>query len=448
MDATLNSKRLSGRIYSAFINQNSFFMKKFLLTAIGLVTAIFLLFSLQGCLKDRYAKTYSYTYYLPVYKTTQEVRSNIKSNAAQPIQQPGKIYIKGQYIFLNDIDKGIHIIDNSNPSQPQNIAFIDIPGNMDLAVKGNTLYADLYTDLVAIDISNPHHVTLKKVVEGVFPERYYTYFRPDSLKVIASWEKRDTTITERGSLDNLLKSGRVFMDYAALSSSQGSGKSTSVSPYGVGGSMARFAVVSQRLYTVGSSRLDIFNISNTNDPFNVNNKNLGQNIETIYPFEDKLFIGSQTGMLVYDISLADYPVQIGQFSHVASCDPVISDGEYAYVTLRSGTTCWRSINELDILKLTSFTDPLLVKTYSMTNPRGLSKDGTALFICDGKDGLKIYDATNLSNLQLMKTIAVPETYDVITMSGRAILVAKDGLYQYDYTDLNNVRLLSKITLQN
>lgn len=427
-------------------------MKKFLLAAIGCMAICFVIFFLQGCLKDTYTKTYHYTYYAPVYKTSQEVRNNIKSNPSQPIEKAGKLYVKGQYIFLNDIDKGIHVIDNSNPSSPQQVAFITIPGNMDLAVKGNTLYADLYTDLVAIDISNPRNVVLKKVVEGVFPHRYYNgNFIPDSTKVIASWERRDTTVTEKYALDQMIGGGRIYMDYAAFSGTavpQSNKSGASVSPYGVGGSMARFTIINQRLYTVGASDLSVFNISNTENPLFVTKKNLTASIETIYPFADKLFIGSQTGMFIFDISFADNPVQVGQFSHVMSCDPVISDGQFAYVTLRTGTTCARNANQLEVLKLTNLINPVSVKIYPMTNPYGLSKEGSMLFVCDGKDGLKIYDANDVMNLQLKKTISVPEAYDVITLGGDAILVAKDGLYQYDYSDLNNIRLLSKITIQN
>lgn len=424
-------------------------MKKLLLAFTGIV-GLCLLLTFQGCLKDSVTKTYHYTYYLPVYKTTQEVRTNIKSNPAQPVERPGKIYIKGQYIFLNDVDKGIHVIDNSNPSQPQQIAFIDIPGNMDLAVKGNILYADLYTDLVAIDITNPRNVVLKKVIEGVFPHRYYTNgFIPDSTKVIANWEKRDTTVTEKFSMNRWLKSANVYMDYAAFPnalSSSTSGKSGS--PYGVGGSMARFAIVNQRLYTVGQSELSVFTISTMENPSFVNSKDIGWNIETIYPFMDKLFIGSQTGMFIYDISSANNPVQVGQFAHLASCDPVISDGQFAYVTLRAGTTCARNANELEVLKLNNLTSPSLIKTYAMTSPQGLSKDGTTLFICDGKDGLKIYDANEVMNLRLMSTVNTSEAYDVIAFNNHALVEAKDGLYQYDYSDLHNVRLLSKINIQN
>ncbi|MGH2566452.1 MAG: hypothetical protein ACRDE8_05725, partial [Ginsengibacter sp.] len=130
-------------------------MKKYLSITTILFVALAATIFFAGCVKDNCKHTFSYTLYLPVYKTTAEVRANIKSNPAETIQQPGKIVLLGNYIFLNEVDKGIHVIDNSNPSSPRNIAFIDIPGNEDLAVKGNTLYADLYTDLVTLDISDP-----------------------------------------------------------------------------------------------------------------------------------------------------------------------------------------------------------------------------------------------------------------------------------------------------
>jgi hypothetical protein len=82
----------------------------------------------------------------------------------------------------------------------------------------------------------------------------------------------------------------------------------------------------------------------------------------------------------------------------------------------------------------------------MTNPHGLSKEGTTLFICDGKSGVKIYNAADPNNLQLIKNIAGIESYDVIAYNSIALVVAKDGLYQYNYSDINNITLLSKITL--
>ena len=125
----------------------------------------------SGCIKDNCTRENTYTYFMPVYKTTAEVKANIKSNTARLVENPGKLFIRGNYIFLNEVDKGIHIINNANPVKPVNVAFVDIPGNLDLAVNGNALYADLYTDMVTLDISNPLNVIVKKYNEGVFPFR-------------------------------------------------------------------------------------------------------------------------------------------------------------------------------------------------------------------------------------------------------------------------------------
>ena len=420
-------------------------MNKKLTVEIASFLLITVILGMTACVKDSCKEMHTYTYYQAVYKTKSEVRENIKSNSPRQVENPGKIYIRGNYIFLNETDKGIHVIDNTNPAQPQNIAFIDIPGNMDLAVKGNTLYADLYTDLVAIDISNPASVKLSKVIESVFPYRYWGngfVGTNNSDQIITDWVRRDTTVTESCERQNWLFTDRADIFFAAQSNSS----ATSVSPIGVGGSMARFTIMNDRLYTVGISDLDVFNIVNANDPKHTNRLNVGWSIETIYPFKNRLFIGSQAGMFIYNVSNADAPVADGQFNHARSCDPVIADDDYAYVTLRSGTTCQGFTNQLDIVKLNNITDPVLQKTYPMKNPHGLSKDGDLLFICDGDAGLKLYNAANVMNLQLIMEIGDIDAYDVIAMNKIALVVAKDGLYQYNYANPAEIRLLSKITV--
>ncbi len=400
-------------------------------------------FFLNSCVKDTFSRTHSYRFYEPVYQTTAEVRANIKSGVAEPLKNPGKLAIRGQYLFINEIDKGIHVIDNSNPAQPAPVAFIAIPGNVDLAVKDNLLYADLYTDLVTIDITNPLNIQVKNIVQGVFPHRYYgTNFINDSTKIIAKWIQKDTTVTDKDALENLRnRNGIVFMDGAQFAANKASFGNSS--PVGIGGSMARFTIVNNRLYTVGTTDLNVFSIAAVN-PVHEAKKNVGFNIETIYPFKNKLFIGSANGMFIYDISVPSNPALQSQFSHVRSCDPVIADDLNAYVTLRSGTFCQGFTNQLEVLNITNVNTPYLVKTYPMTNPHGLSKDDNTLFICDGKGGLKVYNASNPSNLQLIKTISGIETYDVIAFDNIALVVAKDGLYQYDYANLNAIQLISKI----
>jgi hypothetical protein len=399
---------------------------------------------LSGCLKDKTFHTYSY--FEPVYRTTAEVRANIKSNPVRDVLQPGKIFIRGQYIFLNEIDKGIHIIDNGNPSSPKKIAFVDIPGNMDMAVKGNTLYADAYTDLVVIDISNPLQVGLKKVIEDVFPFRFYNgYFLQDTSKVLVDWKRKDTTVEESFSGGGFWR-GRMQEDVVFMSASNGtkSASSGSGTPFGLGGSMARFSIVQNHLYTVTTSHLNVFQIADALNPVFTKDISLGWNIETIYPFRDQLFVGSMNGMFIFSIANPNEPIQTGQFEHARSCDPVIADDQFAYVTLRSGTACEGFNNQLDVVDLRNPSTPFLSKTYSMTNPHGLSKDGNILFICDGKAGLKIYNASDVNNLQLISIIENMETFDVIAFKGIALVVAKGGLYQYDYTNPAKPVLLSKM----
>ncbi|HXS56492.1 MAG TPA: hypothetical protein VN726_10240, partial [Hanamia sp.] len=370
----------------------------------NIITASFILALLaiffSSCIKDSCSHLQTYTFYEPVYKTTAQVKADIKSGTPQEVKNPGKIVIRGRYIFLNEVDKGIHVIDNSNASSPKNVAFIDMPGNMDLAVKGNILYADLYTDLVTLDISNPLNVAVKKFNEGVFPFRVYgSGFYNDTSKVITDWIKRDTTVVEDcGNFQ--MPGGNIYFDAAASFSNQSSSGTKASSPIGKGGSMARFSIVDHTMYTVSNSDLNVFNISNAIDPVYKNKVNLGGwNIETIFPFKDKLFIGSQNGMFVYNINNPNSPALVGQFSHVQSCDPVIADDNFAYVTLRTGSACFGNANQLEILQLNSFTNPTLVKAYPFTNPHGLSKDGKILFICDGADGLKIYNASNVSDIR-------------------------------------------------
>jgi hypothetical protein len=421
-------------------------MKNVLKTSATIIILIASSLFFNSCVKDTCKSSYTYSYYIPVYKTKAEVKSEIKSNSPQKIVNPGKIVLLRKYIFLNELDKGIHVIDNTNPASPRNVAFINIPGNVDIAAKGNTLYADLYTDLVTLDISDPMNVMVKNYNNGVFPFRNYgNGFYADSSKLIVDWIKKDTIIIQNcGGGYAIPYYTSVYMDFAALQTNAPSAKANSGSPVGKGGSMARFTIVNNKLYTVSNSDLNVFDISNPNDPVYTNNINTGGwNVETIFPFKDKLLLGSQNGMFIYDINDPGNPKLLGQFAHVQSCDPVIADGNYAFVTLRSGTACQGFTNQLEVLKLNSFTDPELIKTYSLTNPYGLSKDGNLLFICDGSDGLRIYNSSDVSNLKLVKHFSNMDTYDVIAYNNIALVVAKDGLYQFDYSDVNHIHLVGK-----
>jgi hypothetical protein len=268
---------------------------------------------------------------------------------------------------------------------------------------------------------------------------------------IADWVKKDTIVEgycggNGGLFGGLKMADAVFVSNPSALASSGS--SAASSPFGTGGSMARFTIVNDYLYAVSDYNLNVVSISNGANPTVSNKINIGWGIETLYPFNNRLFIGSTTGMFIYDISTPTAPAKLGSFSHARSCDPVIADNTNAFVTLRSGTPCLGFNEQLDVVDITNVTKPSLIKTYQMTNPHGLAKDGNILIICDGRDGLKFYHAADVRNLVLQKHVTGLDTYDVIALNGWALVVAKDGLYQYDYTSVSNVNLLSKLSVKN
>ncbi len=405
---------------------------------------LFSAFILQSCLKDK--MLYTYTISRPVYELKSVVYANIRSNAPQPVEHPGKIFLYGNYIFLSEVDKGVHVIDNSNPANPVRKAFINIPGNLDIAVKGNTLYADLYMDMVVVDISDPLAARFVRFVSGVFPNRFAAFgFAGDSSRVIVDWISKDTTINYSDYL-RMYKRMDMLM-YASSSSGVSNQSGAASNPTGIAGSMARMSIVGDYLYCVNNANLLSYQLSTPTDPQKTATNNLGWGIETIYPFRNKLFIGSNTGMFIYDITNPAVPVREGQFTHARACDPVITDGNYAYVTLRDGTACSGTANQLDVVDVSNMSAPFLVKSYNLTNPHGLAKSGNYVYICDGRDGLKVFDAIAPSVLSLKKHITGMSTYDAIAWNDNLIVVADDGLYQYNINNPVNPALRSKITVK-
>ena len=412
-------------------------MKKIISAGTIPVVAIVIVLFFSSCLKDKCSHTYKI--FTPVYKKLSELRATVQSQQAAGIVNTGKLYIRDKWIFLNEQNKGIHVINNSDPLHPVKASFINIPGNFDLYVKGNTLYADMYCDLVAINIGDPAHITVSKYLTNTFPEKvlYTNSTNPDSINVLTGWDSRDTVAdcTVRGF------NGCAGCVYAT-SNTQLNNTTTAPSPSGTAGSMARFAAVNNYMYAVTTSSLNVIDITSTANPLFVQRKNIGWGIETIFPYNNKLYIGAGSSMSVYDLQDPVNPQQSLWSGHWCSHDPIVADDNYAYVTLHAANFCGSQINELDIYSLTGAGNQPPLKTYPLTNPQGLSKDGNLLFVCD--NGLKIYDATNVKDLKLLKHLQDLTTYDVIAFGGIAYTVAKEGLFQYNYTDSQNIHLLSKI----
>lgn len=404
--------------------------------------------SLIGC-TDKCEETRTYKQFTPITLTLQQVREGVRVEQAQELRNPGKIYTKDGYLFINEIKEGIHIIDNRNPSSPQTLAFLRIPGNGDIAVRNNILYADSYMDLVAFDISNPSQPREINRVQSIFPNGQFDggYWTVNPQAVTLS-DQRVSYVTETvktdcetaGQWSNNCPNCVFFDSFASASKDNSAAPTTN----GSAGSMARFALYDNYLYTVNQSTMQLFDIRDATKPTPSNSINLGWGIETIFPYKDKLFIGSQSGMFIYDNSNPANPVQLSTFQHARVCDPVVVNGDIAYVTLRNGTQCGGYTNQLDVVDISSLTNPRLLKSYPMRNPHGLGVDFPNVFICEGEYGLKSLDASSPLDIKQLEYLTGMNAYDVIPLNKTLLMIGRDGLYQFNYSNPAQLRQLSKI----
>lgn len=110
----------------------------------------------------------------PVYMPWKQFRSSVEVMPPQPIKKRGKIYIKDNYLYINEPNKGIHVIDNTNPQAPVPKCFLNIPGNTDLSIYGSYLYADSFVDLLVFALTiYPEDIILVNRISDVFPYNAY-----------------------------------------------------------------------------------------------------------------------------------------------------------------------------------------------------------------------------------------------------------------------------------
>lgn len=211
---------------------------------------------------------------------------------------------------------------------------------------------------------------------------------------------------------------------------------------GQAGSMARFTINGNYMYAVSDTSLFIFNLEKGDHPSLVSEMRIGWDVETIFSYKDLLFFGTRGGMIIYDIAKKEEPLLVSTYQHIYSDDPVVVQDGYAYVTLRSRNGR-KANNVLQVYDIKDPSSPILVKTYQMKNPWGLGIDRGKLFVCDGKYGLKVYDAARVNNLKLLETIEEINGYDVIPCGRILIVSARDGIYQFDYNEAK-LKKLSRI----
>ncbi len=406
--------------------------------------------ALTSC-EDKRLQTYIAN--VPVYMSYEALRSSFEVQSEVPMEKPGKISFYDSYMFINEYQKGIHVVDLSDPTSPEIKAFIEIPGNVDMAIRNKQLFAESFVDLLVIDITNPEQPVLERRVEDLFEYVIppYDYDYPldeidDKKGVITGYDVK--TITRE--VYNHPSPWPIYWDYALESSFADAGmRGANSNTYGVGGSMARFITYDDYLYALESSwNLKSINIANIDNLKVENELSLWGNVETLFIADEYLYVGTSNGMHILDLANPGAPNFLSTYQHITACDPVVVEGDRAYVTLRTGNWCGGTQNLLEVIDISDKYEPKRLSSFSMKKPYGLGIDNGTLFVCEGEYGLKVYDASDENSITSHLIAAFPgiNAYDVIPMESFLFMIGDDGFYIYDYSDLNNITILGSLPI--
>lgn len=415
----------------------------FLLTLLGLM--------ISSC-EDKLLQTYMAN--VPVYLSYDALRTSFKVSTEQDLEKPGKIYFNDNFMYINEYQKGIHVVDLSDPASPLKLSFIEIPGNVDMSIRNDVLYAESYVDLVLIDVSDPTLPSFIKRIEDMFeyviPPYDYEYPLDEIDKekgVITAYElKRITREIEHNPYP-----WPIYYDYAMESSFRGSPKvNGSGNTFGIGGSMARFITYDDYLYALESTyKLKCIDISNTDQVEVKNEQYLWGNVETVFIADQHMYVGTSNGMHILSLEVPSSPNVLSTYRHITSCDPVVVEGDWAYVTLRSGNLCGGNQNLLEVINVSDKTDPVRESSFGMKSPYGVGIDNGTLFVCEGEFGLRIFDATDIHSITQNEIAYFPgiHAYDVIPLGTILLLIGDDGFQIYDYSNLEDIQLLGSLPVQ-
>ena len=415
----------------------------FLLTVLGLAL---------GACEDKRLQTYLAN--VPQYLSYEDLRSSFEVTGEHALEKPGKIYFQDNFMYINEYQKGIHVVDLSDPANPAIKAFINIPGNVDLSIRNDVLYAESFVDLVLIDVSDPAQPVFIKRIEDLFeyvipPYNFdYPLDEVDQDKgVITGFEVKKIT----REVDHPPYPWPVYYDYALESSFRGAPKvNGGGNTYGIGGSMARFITYDDYLYALESTyKLKCIDISDTDQVEVKSEKTLWGNVETVFISGQHMYVGTSNGMHILALDEPMSPNLLSTYQHITACDPVVVEGNWAYVTLRSGNWCGGTQNLLEVIDISDKYAPELEASFGMKSPYGLGIDNGILFVCEGEYGLRIFDASDVGSIPQHQIANFPgiHAYDVIPLGSFLLLIGDDGFQIYDYSDLENIYLLGSLPVQ-
>ncbi|MDQ3682309.1 MAG: hypothetical protein M3352_04445 [Bacteroidota bacterium] len=228
---------------------------------------------------------------------------------------------------------------------------------------------------------------------------------------------------------------------------QGADSNAFANPTGQGGSLARFTIVGNFLYAVDKQSLKVFDISNVAQPIFTRSVPVGFEIETIYPFKDKLFIGSTTVVHIFSIADPSHPQKLSVAispTVIRRCDPVVAKDTVAFATLRANGECGGTGSILAVYDIKDITQPVQKAQYGVSEPYGLGYSDNVLYVCDRIRGLMVFDISQPYSPVYIRAVTNVQPVDVIPYNNVLIVWTNTGMNLYDITNKQNPVLLTQI----
>lgn len=399
---------------------------------------------LTSCLEDECRESITYYVYETVTISEADWRGETFTYEAprEEMCDPSGFYVYGDYLFVIDRNEGLHILDNRNNDDPRAIGFVGIPGGQGIAVRNNVLYISQYLDLVTFDLSSPAKPAFLNRAKDVF-EAHSIFAGQVAgtgeyvLQYVPTTETVEADCND-GYADSKYYRENFFYSTNADLANFGQVSAPVTETVGQGGSLARFTITNGTLYAVDDSKLRTFSLAKPAEPQLMGTVDLGWGIETIFPYGDQLYIGSTTGMHIYDATEPLAPEYLSTFQHVRSCDPVVVQDDIAYVTIWGGSTCGNLEDQLIVIDVSDPRSPRELQSTVMSQSHGLGVSDDRLFLCSGTEGLKVFNLTD--NGLLNKQIGQDKGFnakDVIVRGDRQELIVfgweRAGIRQYDFS---------------
>lgn len=403
---------------------------------------------LVSCTDDSGTVEVDYLEATAIYGDIDEIRAIPLNEDGRTIQNPGKIFIGDGFILIGEEGQGIHVISNQDRSNPISENFIQIPGNKEFFVSGNTLYAESYYDVIKIDVSDPFNAQLISRSKNAIQD-YFINDKGETLIGFSYIEKNIVLDENDDFMKEVIDDQLVYLDFAknvipksSVPSSFAGNSAQSI------GTLNRITKSNNHIYLVSNSNMIIID-DNDFESDVIRLENIKEDMETVFPYQNKLFVGSKTSMSVFDISNNSIPSELSDFEHATSCDPVLPYSDVAFVTLRTAdfSPCPGNSNSLLVIDISDVSNATQLHEIQLASPYGMTIINNHLLVANGTSGLSIFNVEDPRNPQLVQKNEDIVAYDIIADPNNAdylFITGQEGMTQYEIDEDFKIIFKSKI----